>query len=912
MEYDKVVNYELESLDPSIGKKEVIQYDQSNPFFLDLNGSPLKYTKTNFLADEYTNVYILCLRNDFVLDSDNKNLIKMFYDPNCKPSKLKKCSDLITLIKGPFKLVQIQSIRAGLISIGKEILEIFNNYHLDLNSKELVYLMLEAKETSVQSWLEIYNEQHEVIDEFISHKIFSSYYKLNDEKMDHYLLSLINKSSDSNYWQDKKHCNMSIGNAFSERRFNLSLDNKFFKIDDIDKELEKLLKTFKESKGKLKSEPYPTQITDPKSDDGEKTLKNHFYVDASKTDQRFYYELVNSDNLTTRMDTIEELLVGGSLSEREKFQLICNLLISKNYCHYILTNERILEANQMILRKYKPIFKYLIGYAWMTLYTEESIRRSRTKENDRFVLDINTASKLPVFPFSPEVPHLNPYFCLTVPDSLLNMDHNINGVKQSIDYQDGIVNLDEFRRRLNIFITGYADKNLLEGANWDNMVITGGCMAAILPKLNPLMALFRKNADPKVNITDQELYRFLQEYYGNSDVDVACNHDNMLDFIAHVKHLKTVIQKNLGPEIKESDILIEPMKSLAIYINSKILKNKCDRGEIPFTYEYIINNKHKRLIKYFFNEMYRDQKKIANVNNIKILGDKIDDDEYFEIINCCDLHNTTLIINDHLPENEINNRKPEMNSGIETVYYVFDKNTIPLLDEELSDGETEIDHKSNVFIKFSETLKFKIHSKYLKHAFEMFRITEHEFFSCVGRFHLPCVRSYYNGNNCYLLPSAITAYHTLTNIEFKYFVGSRDPISIIDKYRARGYGTVMNKTEITQYLSYILSSPVHQKAYNVKDKTDIKNILGSIDVNNDYYKPRKIIPEEFKFDPDFKLEYMTPKLNYLCGREDIIKYYKKRYSKYVMDFIDKRSVLPNGNMEPIKCWMIDASYDLLN
>ena len=686
-------------------------------------------------------------------------------------------------------------------------------------------------------------------------------------------------------------------------------------------ELQKLLENFRENKSNVKNSNYPAQITNPKMEEfKEDPLKINIYVDGSKTDRKTFFNIVKVDELSINKDCIEELLTNHSLNEKEKYYLICNILASNKYCHYVLGNKKILEKSHILFEKYKPIFRYIMSYSWISLYIEECIKKTKIKQSDRFVFDIDTVSNLPTFPFCSQNPYLNPYFTCMVSDNLLKFEQNINGVKHSSDYQNGTVNLEEFRRRLNIFISGKENINLLNGANWDNMAITGGLMAAIIPKTNPLMALFKSTQDPKIPMSEQELNRFFQEYYAKSDIDIACKHSNILDFIEHVKHIKSIIHSNLDNNIMESDIHINPIKSLAIYINAPLLKEKCERGEIPFKYDFIINNKNKRMVKFYFYELYIEQKKLSNEKNKQFLGNKISQDEYFEILDYCALENTTVIINDKFFSPEIiENRSPESNSGIEMVFFMKEKNRMFVTDIDDDDNEDNDDNKDkyktpdfNIFIKFSETLKYKITSKHLKHPFEIFRISHDEFFSCIGRFHLPCVRAYYNGNNCYLLPSAITAYQTLTNIDFKYFVGSHDPISIIDKYRNRGYGTILNKTELNQYLSYIISVGNYKKMYGINDNKEIKNIMGNLDVSHDYFKPRKVIPEEFIIDSNIKLDYQSVKMDYFSSKDDISKYYEKKYKKYPTEFIEKRVIQSDGKIQPLKYWMIDASYDILN
>ena len=46
-----------------------------------------------------------------------------------------------------------------------------------------------------------------------------------------------------------------------------------------------------------------------------------------------------------------------------------------------------------------PIIKYILGYTWITLYSEESIKKMNITIKDRFIFNIETASLLPFFPF---------------------------------------------------------------------------------------------------------------------------------------------------------------------------------------------------------------------------------------------------------------------------------------------------------------------------------------------------------------------------------------------------------------------------------------------------------------------------------------------------------------------------------
>lgn len=72
------IQTDIEILDPFVVKREIIQYDHLNPFYVPLEGSQFRYSKTKFLADEFKNINILCLVNEIELSNAIKNKIRLF------------------------------------------------------------------------------------------------------------------------------------------------------------------------------------------------------------------------------------------------------------------------------------------------------------------------------------------------------------------------------------------------------------------------------------------------------------------------------------------------------------------------------------------------------------------------------------------------------------------------------------------------------------------------------------------------------------------------------------------------------------------------------------------------------------------------------------------------------------------
>lgn len=115
---------------------------------------------------------------------------------------------------------------------------------------------------------------------------------------------------------------------------------------------------------------------------------------------------------------------------------------------------------------------------------------------------------------------------------------------------------------------------------------------------------------------------------------------------------------------------------------------------------------------------------------------------------------------------------------------------------------------------YGENIKYHISSPFLTRKFEIFKI-KYNFLATIGRFHLPCVRGYYNGTNVYLLPSAISALLTNKCMDYKYFAGLRSPFEIILKYNFRGYSIMLNKKEMIKIVEYIKNTEKWSKLYKV-------------------------------------------------------------------------------------------------
>ena len=147
---------------------------------------------------------------------------------------------------------------------------------------------------------------------------------------------------------------------------------------------------------------------------------------------------------------------------------------------------------------------------------------------------------------------------------------------------------------------------------------------------------------------------------------------------------------------------------------------------------------------------------------------------------------------------------------------------------------------------YSENIKYNISSPYMRRNLEIFKI-KYTFLATVSRFHLPCVRGYYDGSTVYLLPSAISALLSNKCIDYKYFAGVRSPFEIILKYVFRGYSIILNKKEMIKLAEYIKNSDKWKNIFKYTNSFTIKTYQSYYNnpfvllnkPNIDYYNYRK-------------------------------------------------------------------------
>jgi hypothetical protein len=153
-----------------------------------------------------------------------------------------------------------------------------------------------------------------------------------------------------------------------------------------------------------------------------------------------------------------------------------------------------------------------------------------------------------------------------------------------------------------------------------------------------------------------------------------------------------------------------------------------------------------------------------------------------------------------------------------------------------------------------------------------------------------------------MTPSAITSYMTLVNIDFKYIGGKNNPIEIIDKYRMRGFTTLMNKKEVDVFVEFIFSLDDERRKYKYINKT---SVTGKTNLDYPLFRPRLHVPEKFR--DRIELNY-NDKLLKESSYSDIVNHYNSIYN-----FPEKlMNIYSSDKLFPIEFSALEMLYYLLN
>jgi hypothetical protein len=740
-----------------------------NPFFINCYRKFSDLNKKNVY--EHKRIIIVCLKNNY------NNLSSLLFDYGVNQTDfMNYCHANLTYVIGSLKLLSNKTFRNLLIIMKQEDLQLVIK-DVPFEKTELVIPMFESTHQYVEKFVSLYNEK-DMMKELINTASMVNYF----ENETFNLSSMFSEVKKNQFWCNKENCNVQCTEEFNKRNFRVIPEYKATSY-------------------------HITENTYKFSDIG--------YAIKTSTNRKYY---IPREKNNVSFSQVEQLF--NVSSEKYLYDLLNSFLTSKEYCHLIL-NKNILERMTPIIEKYKPIYKYLFGYTWLYLYIEECLQRTYIKREDRFVIPLDVACKLPQFPFSYEDILQNPYIAFTVDKKNYLVTDNFLSV-YPIHNVGGVCDFTEFKKRFNIFTSGKSNVDIFDGIDNNSFAMTGSMIPACVQKNPPR---FLENTSKTT--FDDAWNEYFSRCYNESDIDIMCNKPSIIEFCDCVSQFIAQIKKNV------KELKVDYEKTVAISIHKAyitIIKNDIN-AFLGFTLtEDEIAERVKRndeeLRQYFVTE-YVKQKSIFNKSIKNKSNEPI---RKFALFTGTDNFYLKLIDYDRFEGTK--------DFDVTDYVHIFAKDIDP-----------SIKHEQNkMLFKMSEGLKVDVTSPTNSfRKLQIWNIQQRTFDACVARFHLPCVRGYFHKDNVYLLPSCITALMTCINIDYKYFAGRKDPFDVFMKYRLRGFGIIVNKLELSDLKTKVggFYTPIKLNKFGMDDK-DVPYIMTNEDVKSKYDKSIQLI-NIFKF-----------------------------------------------------------------
>ena len=838
--YDLGVDFRDQSI-KFVDNTQLIEDEMLNPFYVPLSGGNV-FKDHKLLGMTDTIIAVIMLNNDRTFDDIKKFTKKVL------SKKLTYNVFGLTTVRVSKSIISNPKYLFRATLVTDEDLRIFFPDG-KFNVQEIVVPMFELSKDKAIEYLSLYNLKYDLqkLDETLSIvQIMDSMKSNNFIKIS---CELIKNISGAKYWTMNFNTKMNVTTIFTERNFQARNSDKIIKITKEN------LSKLKDTEDLTSSSDYPCN----------KTI-NDRYSDITTylqtTPNRTFYATIPNENITTGYyNKIYEKLQ----TEKEKYFFLINTIVSKDYAHLVLMNEKILKENKNLISKYLGAFKYAIGYAFLSFYFEECIFLNKTTKKNRYVFDINSAHNLPVFPFTNSNIKQNPYITLLVHDLQLNLNQNCLGIECIKDYTGyGVTDLQTFKRRLNMFITKNPDKDIFEGLNWEFYGLSGSIIPACLQKRSPLLDLIMRN----YNLSENDAYlRFIDEYYKNSDIDIMCNEQNFIEYLNKAKSTFDLIKKNT--DSTDTDVSYETVKTMSISITHQFfeltVKNFNKIYNTSWTVQEYAENVHDFRVRLYLYSFYSKHKQEQNVQILKLNPNCIDNKFIQDYFVHFSIHDFTIYLCD------------------ESIYDKYNKKETDIILRQSDFLNEEIRIEENkIVLKINNSIRLKFHFNKIGRQIEFFKTNSKDFFSLAAHFHLPTVRAYYQGDNVYMTPSCVTAMMTGINIEYKYFAGIRDPIDIINKYNQRGFGIVLNAIELEQYKKFNEGS----EKFKIGSKSPYDPIFANINTET-------------------KKEY-----EYIKTNDDIKQIYDTQNS--IVDVTKFNTINESGKINQLKLSFFDFYYDSMN
>jgi hypothetical protein len=857
-----------------------------NPFFVSLRGGPLMQTEMSKVYPEHSKVFFLCMKKG----SEQEVIEHILSAPELTKENFLALARMTQLVSASSKVLKNPTHKKNSAFVDDNYLKHFEHDGV-LQMSNIVIPAYNIHSTTVEQYRELYESTHTFDNICRLLQLYNFFNGNTHPPTREKILDMIIEMNGSDYWRNQYNCQLSITSTFESRKFtrpkyNTSNQN-VIKIQHILDELE--------TRGDV--DYLPTE------DDGIQFDNSAVH----QKDKRRYY-ITNVPTSITKDQIVDWI---SSLSDvKMQFSLFTAFAVNKDHCHLVFNNPKVLEFMAPVFAKSMPLLRYVMSRGWLALHMEETIKRTRTTPQDRYIFTIDTASKLPLFPYDVTNVNSNPYTPFPVKKSVISNSENYLGLPMVLDPSKfegyGISTLAEFKKKFGIFTTG-SDKmgTLFDGLKWgDRYAVSGSVMPPCVQKDSLLADILPANNN------EERIQTMFANLYGGADIDMMCKFSNNMEFVKGSSYLIEVIKKNLerihdkemkigGPTQQKCDATIECKKSVIVTMNRKYIEAMTDES-----YESVVKSLDSaelrgEIYSTFVNYKVNEGSKERRANREEMKKDKVFADllnMYLDILPMSDIQ-----LND-IGDDEIDGYMTDEQRAKSDV--VLRLRLSEVTGNEPAEGEAD-----PYVLKIVEGIKYKVNSaKYMNHPIEIFRI-KGDFWTVVSRFHLPCVRMYYNGDNVFMLPSSIGAVMTNTNTDYKYFAGVRDPPQIISKYRSRGFTTLLNKTERGQMVKYNAEFAEFPGMYKVdlKDGGSIKRHFSPQKLDSEIYrvmKYREQTPNNV---------YIEPKYQYITSQEDIVQMYRLKFgydaAKSDVKYLDMPFVDDEGNVVPLKKWVVQAGID---
>lgn len=803
----------------------------------------------------FNEVYFLVKKNDTMIPPE-------FYSKMIPKEIFDTVSQDLILYKASVKVLKNKKHFDNMIHINPSLVKNYNIFNYNLGDNMIILVpVLNIEYLNLVKYLEQY-ESSNSLENVYKMMVLNNYFDVKSDNMlsTKYICDMIINMKESQWWSSDHNCLVNFNNIFKDRRFSSQYNYlKNRKVAEVIKNI-------------FSKKPTKTvNISNKKSIKKTNTTNDNYMEDVMRIPDMNINHRIGAKSEFSK----EEInMLFDSMNEMQQFYLYANLMISPKHCHLVVSNAHVMKKMKPVELKFGPLFRYLKSYAFIELYRKECARKYH-KQSDEDIHHINDACELLPYPFNNTKPKENPYMPILVSDVQLKASSNFHSDVRG----QGICNMIEFKTCMNIFTTRNPNKDLFEGYDFKkhNACVTGGIMSACLQKGSSLLSRFNSK-------NQTELYNnYFDEYYCNSDIDIMIKAKNDMEFIDSTNELYNTIVLNLlkmDQSINTDHIKLKLNKVGYLFVTEDFIKKNIHKDDIleQDHIAYIEENINMDHVKALFEPYYKTlaSEQLAQATDPDLMK-KYPDLYTFENVNF------KIYINRHKKDPEFIN--PNQDKDISLVF----------------------------------TYKYNITSPYLNHSLEIFPSKHDEFLQLVSKFHLPCVRAYYDGSDVYMTTSCVIAHMTNMNIDYKYFTGTKDQFDIISKYMMRGgWGLWMNQNEKELFTEYSKNVPFWSNLYTISPDETSENamsiVFGNKNVNHKMFRPRF-----YNMDDYMDCSYVDTNNRY---NNSIVPITETNVSTTVtiisafksvdisINYDNFKAIDNHGFVVPVKKWLIEMTWEM--